>query len=116
MHDLPDLVDVPGLAVRRHAHDLVLALVHLEAEERGEAPIQQPERMREAHLLRELDGRCPIPSPIAVVVHSPTPSIVRIGRLVEWRAEERAGRVREVMLDEQDLVGRHAECRPDDVS
>ena len=53
----------------------------------------------------------PRPTPRLAVAHSPTPSTVRIGRLVEGRAEERAGRVRQVMLAEQDAVRRHAEAR-----
>ena len=43
LDQLPHLVDVSGLAVRRHAHDLVFALVDLEAEKGREDAVEQPE-------------------------------------------------------------------------
>ena len=72
------------LAVRRHAHDLVLAVVDLEAEPGGEGRVEQAERVREARLPGT--ARCcslPVPSQVALPtpsvaeVHSPTPSTVR---------------------------------------
>src|SRR5439155_4726139 len=54
VNELPDLFDVARTPVGRHAHYLVLALVHLEAQESGERAVEQPERVREAQL--PLDG------------------------------------------------------------
>ena len=97
------------LAVRRHAHDLVLAVVHLEAEEGGEGRVEQAERVREARLLEQLDAVLSAPSPQVAL---PTPSVAggpladavdgQDRRLLERRAEEGAGGVRQVVLDEQD--------------
>src|SRR5438477_232588 len=42
---LPDLVHVARRPEGRHTHDLVLALVDLEAEERGERAVEQAKRM-----------------------------------------------------------------------
>ncbi len=50
-----DGLDVLRLAVRREAHHLVFAGVHLEAGEVGECGIQQAERMREAQLVQDLE-------------------------------------------------------------
>src|SRR5262249_32876682 len=46
--ELADVVDVLRLSVGRHAHDLVLALVDLEAEERGKDAVEESERVWEA--------------------------------------------------------------------
>ena len=77
LDQLLDLVDVARLAVRRHAHHLVLALVDLEAEEGGEGAVEQAERVREADLRSSVIS-VPRPTPMVAVVHSPTPSTVRI--------------------------------------
>src|SRR5207253_7393565 len=52
-NELPHLVGVPRRPEGRHAHDLVLALVDLEAEKRGEGTIKQANRVRKPDLVRE---------------------------------------------------------------
>src|SRR6185436_2676920 len=54
-HELAQPVRVPRRAVRREAHDLVLAVVDRETEVRRERRVQQAERMRELDLLEELE-------------------------------------------------------------
>ncbi len=100
---LLDAVDVPGLAVGRHAHQLVLALVHLEAAVRGERRVEQPERVREAALLLDVDPRAAADAdrpgrPLARAVHGDDRG------LVVGRAEEARRGVRHVVLAEQDLA------------
>ena len=99
---VPDALDVLRLAVRRQPHQLVLAGVDLEAGEVGEGGVQQPERMREADLVRQLDA---VAVPDAVRRRGPLPDPVQRqnGRLVERRRKERTGRVRLVVLREDDL-------------
>ena len=53
---LANEVGVAGLPVGREAHQLVLAGIHLEAAVVGEGRIQQPERVRKADLVRELEA------------------------------------------------------------
>ena len=96
---LPDLVDVLGLAIRRHAHDLVFALVHFESEERRERAVKQTERMRKLKMMRELDlvagadaeGRR---APFADAVERQN------RRVLEWTRKKRARRVALMMIDE----------------
>src|SRR5581483_4306350 len=40
VHELPDFVHIARLAIGSHAHDLVLALIYLEAEKSGERRVQ----------------------------------------------------------------------------
>ena len=97
-----DAVDVLRLSVRRQPHQLVLAGVDLEAGEAGEGGVQEPQRVREADLVRQLDtaaatdsvgGRRPLPDPVQRENR----------RLLEGRRKERARRVRLVVLGEDDL-------------
>ena len=53
---LPDPVGVARLAVRREAHQLVLAGVDTESREVGERGIEEAERVRKADLVRQLDA------------------------------------------------------------
>ena len=62
---LEDALDVARLAVRREAHQLVLAAVDLEAGEVGERRVEQPERVREAQLAAAARCVLPRPTPIA---------------------------------------------------
>src|SRR5579872_710945 len=48
---LPDLVHVTRHAIRGHAHDLVLALVHLETEKCGEGAVEESDRVGKLNLL-----------------------------------------------------------------
>ena len=98
-----DGLDVLRLAVRRQAHHLVLAGVHPEAGEVGERRIQQAERVRKAQLLEHLDRIAAADAdrrgrPLADAVHR------HDRRLLERRRIERRGRVRFVMLAEQNLA------------
>ncbi len=105
---LPHAVDVPRRPEGRHPHDLVLTLVDLEAEERGEGAVEEPQRVREPDLLQQGElgaapdpdgGRRPLPDP----VHGED------GGLGEGRAVEGAGRVGQMVLAEHDARGREAE-------
>ena len=101
-----DELPIDRLAVRSQPHELVLAAVHPEAGEVRERGVEQAERVRKAQLLphaqlvaaanRDAPGR---PLSHAVERH--------YGRLVEGRREERAGRVRLVVLQE-DVAARVA--------
>src|SRR5690606_41209019 len=53
--ELLDFVDVARLAIGRHAHDLIFAVVHAEAEKRRKRRIQQAERVRKALLPEQVD-------------------------------------------------------------
>ena len=109
---LPHLVDIARLAIGRHAHHLVFALVDLEAEERGERAVQQSQRVREHHLLANLDL---IAAPYAPRARHPLAHAIhrQDRRLFERRAQERAGGMRHVMLAEQDLLRRNAQLGRD---
>ena len=65
--------------------------------------------MREADLARAARRSSPSPTPMLAVVHSPTPSTVRIAASSKGDAKKRARRVRDVVLDEQEL--RPSGCR-----
>src|SRR5436190_13997927 len=102
---LPHFVDVTGRAEGRHAHDLVLALVDLEAEERGERAVEEAERMGKPDLLQEPQLGAPAEAearrrPLADAVDR------QHGRRIEARAEVSAGGVGEVMLAEENAAGR----------
>ncbi len=106
------LIHVPGLAIWRHSHDLVLALVHLKAEKGRKGAIEQADRVGEPHLRRQSDlvtlpdspgCRRPLADPIDG----------QDRRLLEGGAEERAGGVGEVMLNEQDLPFGDPQLLPD---
>ena len=100
---LEDRVDVLRLAVGGEAHDLVFARVHLEARVVGERAVEHADRVREVDRAEELElvalshavgrGR-----PLADAVDR------EHGRLVEGRGVERRGRVRLVVLSEEDLA------------
>ena len=103
-----DLVHAGRSAVRRHAHDLVFAFVDLKAQKGREGAVQQAQRVRIADLVRYLQvnavadaegGGRPLADPVRG----------QHGRFVEWRREEGARRMREVVFTEQDLAG-IAEC------
>ena len=93
-------VRVPGLAVGGQPHQLVLARVHLEPAVVGERRVQHPERVREPHLVGELRSGCPGPTPIELVRPLAHGVERQDGRLLERRREERAGRVRLVVIGE----------------
>ena len=100
---LPEPAGVARLAVRREAHQLVLARVDAEPREVGERRIEETERVRKADLVGQLEavaasravgGR----GPLADAVHR------QYRRLLERRREERAGGVGFVMLRENDRL------------
>ena len=100
---LPDPVGVARLAVRREAHQLVLARVDAEPREVGERGIEEAERVRKADLVRQLDAVAASRAvgrrgPLADAVHR------QDRRLLERRREERAGGVGFVMLREDDRL------------
>src|SRR2546422_8838712 len=89
---------------RSHAHDLVFALVHLEAQKRGENAVEQTEGVREPDLAEELDALVPADSerrrrPLADAVHG------QDGRVAVRRRIERARGVGHVVTAEEDLLG-----------
>ena len=99
---LLDEIGVPRLAVRREPHHLVLARVHLEAGVVGERRIEQAERVGKVDLADDLEAvaaaeRQRRGRPFADAVHR------QHGRALERRREERARRVAQVMLGEQEL-------------
>ena len=75
---LEDQVLVDRPAIRGQPHQLVLAAVDLEATVVGECRIEQAERVRELDLVESVRMRLPLTDPEVVVLHSPTPSSVRI--------------------------------------
>jgi hypothetical protein len=75
---LEDRICVLRVAVGGGPHHLVLGGVHLEAEVVGEGAVEQPERVREADVVRISSKRLPRPTPWVAVAHSPTPSRVRM--------------------------------------
>ena len=109
---LPHFVNVTRLAIGRHAHYFVFALVDLKAEECGERAVEQAEGMREIHLLAQFDvvafADAPGPGhPFAHAVHREDCG------LVKWRAQIRAGCVRHVVLGIKDAVARDFQVRRD---
>ena len=100
---LDDHVAIDRLAVRRQAHQLVLAAVDLEAREVGHRRVQETEGVREAQLLHHLETIAPAHGdraggPLADAVQGED------GRLLEGRREERAGPVRLVVGHEDVLA------------
>jgi len=102
-HLVQDQVRKAGLPVGRHAHDLVLALVDLEAQEGREGAVQKPQRVGVMHLLVEED--LPIPGrppgsggPLAHPVHGQDGRFVQTGRI------EGAGGMGHVVGTEDDAV------------
>ena len=55
LQELEDLIHVARFAIGMHAHQLVLALVDLEAAVSSEGGVQQSQGVGEAHLLDDLD-------------------------------------------------------------
>ena len=110
---LEDQVDVLGIAVRRETHELVFAGVHLEARVVGEGGIQHADGVRVAKLSRQLD---PVPPADPDGAGRPFPDAVECedGRLVERRREERARRVRLVMIGEREAAGELRAEQPDE--
>src|ERR1700675_1570319 len=72
LDELPNLVDIARLAVRRHPHDLIFTLIDFKAQERGKRAVQKPERMRENHLLPQIDlvAAAGAPSPCYPLSHA----------------------------------------------
>ena len=69
-------IPIDGLTVGRQPHDLVLAGIDPEAGIIGEGGIEKPQGMRKTYLLLDLNL---LPRPTQqLVVHSPTPSMVRM--------------------------------------
>jgi len=97
-----DDVVVLAFAVRREAHELVLAGVHLEAGEVGEGRVEEAQGVREGDLLHQLE-RIPFADadrrrrPLADAVESEHRGLLERGRV------EGARRVRLVMLGEEDV-------------
>ena len=75
---LADRVGIDGLAIRCQAHQLVFAVVHLKAAVGGEGRVQQAQRMRKREVMRQADAISLARRPSCVVLHSPTPSSVRM--------------------------------------
>ena len=98
---LENQVLVDGLAVRRQAHQLVLAAVDLEAAVVGDGGIQQPQRMRKLNLTRQLDA---IAAADAEGRGAPFADAIQRQnrRLLERAREEGAGGVAFVMVGEND--------------
>ena len=74
---LVDRIPVDGPAVRRKAHQLVFAAVDLEPAVVGERRVQQAERVRKREVVGQRDAVA-APDAMVVVLHSPTPSSVRM--------------------------------------
>ncbi len=109
---LHDPVHVLGLAVGRHAHELVLALVDLEAAVGGEGAVEQADGVREAHLLEHLELRA------AAHAHGGGGPLARAvegehRRLLEGRAVEARRRVAHVVVREQQLAPGDAQLLED---
>ena len=100
--ELLHLIDVAGLPERRHPHDLVLALVDLEAEKGGKGAVEQPQRMGKADFLEQVD-LCPLSNP--ETGRGPFANAIdrKDRRFVKWRAQEGAGRVGKMVLAEEDF-------------
>ena len=75
---LANQVGVDGLAVGRQAHQLVFAAVDLEPAIIGERRVKQAERVGKRQLRATAAIRLPSPTPMVAVLHSPTPSTVRM--------------------------------------
>src|SRR5260370_737237 len=115
VNELVDLVEIARLAIRSHTHYFVLALIHFEAQKGRERRIKQTERIRKVNLLEQFDPIFATALPISFSAtkrrRRPFPDAIdrHDRRLVKWRAEERAGRVRKVMLAEENSILREAE-------
>ena len=105
---------VDGPAVRRQPHQLVFAAVDLEPAVVGEGRVEQPERVRKLHLLRQLDRVAAADAdrgrrPLADAVER------QDGGLVERAREERAGGMALVVIREDDRrLDACAQALPDD--
>ena len=91
-------VPVDRPAVGRQAHQLVFAAVDLEAAVVSECRVKQPERVRKLRGGAVSSIRLPRPTPIVVVLHSPTPSSVRIAASSNGTREKGAGRMALVVV------------------
>src|SRR5690606_38018198 len=93
-------VDVAGLAVRREAHQLVLARIDLEAGVISESRIQQPEGMRKIDLPERLQ-LAPVTEPCGR--RRPFPDAVHAedGRGLERARVERRSRMRLMVRREE---------------
>jgi len=96
-----DEIHVPGLAVGREPHQLVLPRVHLEAGEVGEGGVEQAQRVRKADLAVQPDG---VPAAVADRRRRPLAHAVHgdDGGLLERRGVERRRRMGLVVLREVD--------------
>ena len=104
-HVLEDRRCKARLAIGREAHDLVLSRVHLEPEILGKGGIEQAEGMRKVDFLVDRKVRASAKPharrrPLADAIHR------QHHRLLEWRGEESARGVAQVMLGEAQPVAR----------
>jgi sarcosine oxidase subunit alpha len=109
---LVDLVHVLGLAVGMHAHQLVLALVDLEAAVGRESRVEQAQGVGEAQLLDDLDlVAAPDPQgrggPLTGTIHGED------GRFLEGRGEETGRGVGDVVVAEEQFRGGDAQALQD---
>ncbi len=107
-HHSPDLVGEARPPVGCQAHHLVFPLVDLEPAEGGEGRVEEAERVRVAHLRveRQLPAAAGAAPAAADGRRRPLADAVddQHRRLVERRREERARRVREVVLAVENLA------------
>ncbi len=102
VNELPELVDVGRLAVRRQAHHLPLLAVAVKADELRDGRVEEAGRVRELDPVDDL--QLPIAPHAAHRRHEVAEAVDRqAGRLLERRDEERAGDVRLVVLDGVEL-------------
>src|SRR5439155_270739 len=112
---LADLVDLGWAPVGGKPHDLVLVLVHREAEIGRERRIQHAERMWESDFAQECDRGAAVSAPLAMADRERGPLAHAVGgqdrRATRRSRQEGGGRVRLVVPGEEDLPARHAEVR-----
>lgn len=105
--ELVNLVYVSGFPEGGHPHHLVFSLVHLKAQKSRKGAVKKSQRVGKADLFKEFDLRTlSYPEtgrrPFSYTVDS------QYGRFLKRGAEKGAGRVREVVLTEENLGRRHA--------
>ena len=111
---LVDLVQKARLAVRGHAHDLVLAVVDAKAKVGGKGGIEQPDRMGKAQLVPEFNAVFAVAGPVggAFADGGGGPLADAVygddGGLVKGGGKHGAGGVGDVVVGEEYLAGRDA--------
>ena len=117
-HHLVDVLHESGLPVRGQPHDLVLAFVDREAQVGGEGRVEHPQGMRKAQLAQQLDCDRAFVGNVSAAQGQGRPLADAVrredGRAPHRRGEESRGRVRLVVLGEEDPIARDTQLGGDD--